>query len=1004
MNGYLFIKKAAILLIINSLVLSSLIPMHAASAKEQGLPKESKYDNYGVSASHPAAVEAGMEVLENGGNAVDAAIAVSYVLGVVEPYGSGIGGGGQMLILPPEKEEPVVYDYRASATSDEEWNQQATGVPGQVRGLAVIHEDFGMTPMEHLISPAVTLAEEGFEVDYLLWERLEAAKPRLPVEELPHFFPNGQTIEPGDNLKQPELAETLSAIQEMGPRAFYAGEIGEKFTEAVPYIDAEELAAYEVERTEAVKGELENGTLYSASAPLAGVSVVQSMLLAEEMNIAETKDNEFEFVHIMNEISKITKNERITKVGDPEFANVDVDELTSDEHIKELASQISLSEPSEETIFDEEREHDEKTDTTHFVVVDPDGMVVSATDTLSNFFGSGEYTSGFFINNSTEQFSEFADSPNAYAPNKRSRSLSAPTIYVEDERVIGIGTPGGNRIPPVMAQVLSRHLYFDEPLEDAVDAKRFYGEDDVLYVEDGFPEDVLGDIARAGYQFQNRQLAVYFGGIQALELNKVNGAITGIADLRRSGLWDAKDLFKWSEFFEKLFFVFFILGIIFPALHLLHSLPWFKSKGESIRRQLKEEKGISVLVPCYNEQGIIETSLKNMSSLPYQKKEVIYINDGSKDQTFSLLNTYLKLKPSKKNPLQKLSHKRVRGVYQSELYPFIYVIDKENGGKADALNAGIEYAGEGIVVSLDADTVLTENALPKVNEAFEDQDVVAAGGMVHVLQTKTKNPLKRLSLRHANFLVRLQMFDFLKAFYITKISLARFHALAVISGAFGIFRKDALLEVGGYRSTIGEDIDITLKMHEYIAKHVNKKVIHLKDAISYTEMPETWNDFFKQRVRWQKAYIDCVIHFHSFFRKTLLRKAVSFFYIFESFLVGIVSAFIMTGFFIANAIISPPESYLAYVLYYLTFLFIFGVVYDIAALIMNRYHGFRFQWRDIPSLFITILLDVFVYRFALMYIVMHGTIEYFFNTDWNKVSRTGRNYQTETKSETSPAA
>ncbi|MDV2684195.1 gamma-glutamyltransferase [Alkalihalophilus lindianensis] len=1000
----MFIKKLSILLIINSLVLGSVIPLNTASAEEQGLNKESKYDNYGVSASHPAAVEAGMEVLENGGNAVDAAIAVSYALGVVEPYGSGIGGGGQMLILPPDKEEPVVYDYRASATSDEEWNQQVSGVPGIVRGLAIIHEDFGLTPMEHLISPAVSLAEEGFEVDYLLWERLEAASPRLPVEELPHFFPDGKTIEPGKTLKQPELAETLTAIQEDGPRAFYAGEIGGKLTETIPYLDAEELATYEVEITEAVKGELESGTLYSASAPLAGVSVVQSMLLAEELNIAETKENEFEFVHIMNEISKITKNERITKVGDPEFTDVDVDVLTNDEHIKELAGQVSLSEPSKETIFDEEREHDEKTDTTHFVVVDPDGMVVSATDTLSNFFGSGEYTSGFFLNNSTEQFSEFGDSPNKYEPNKRSRSLSAPTIYVDDERVIGIGTPGGNRIPSVMAQVLSRHLYFGEPLENAVEAKRFYGEDDVLYVEEGYSEEVLGDMARAGYQFENKRLAVYFGGIQALELNKADGTINGIADMRRSGLWDAKDLFKWNEFFENLFFVFFILGIIFPSLHLLHSLPWFRSKEESIKKKLEEEKGISVLVPCYNEQGIIETSLKNMSSLPYKNVEVIYINDGSNDQTFSLLHTYLKLKPSNKAPLKKLSHKSVKNFYQSELYPFIYVVDKVNGGKADALNAGIEYASEDIVVSLDADTVLTENALPKVNETFEDEDVVAAGGMVHVLQTKTSNPLKRLSLRHANFLVRLQMFDFLKAFYITKVSLARFHALAVISGAFGIFRKEALLEVGGYRSTIGEDIDITLKMHEYIAKHISKKVVHIKDAISYTEMPETWNDFFKQRVRWQKAYIDCVIHFHSFFRKTLFRKAVSFFYIFESFLVGIISAFIMTGFFIVNAIVSPPESYLSYMLYYLTFLFIFGVVYDIAALIMNRYHGFRFQWRDIPSLCITILLDVFVYRFALMYIVMHGTIEYFFNTDWNKVSRTGRNYQTETKPDTSPAA
>ncbi|SFE60665.1 gamma-glutamyltransferase [Alteribacillus iranensis] len=993
-------KIAVIGIILNSVILSGIAyPQLVLSEEDSTSESVDTYDNYGVSASHPAAVEVGMEVLEEGGNAVDAAIAVSYALGVVEPYGSGIGGGGEMLLLPPGENEPIVYDYRAAAPFDENGEDKVSGIPSLVKGLDVIHQDYGLTPFEDLISPAISLAEEGFNVDYLLWERLTAASDRLPVKELPHLFPEGEAIEPGETLKQTELAETLTNIQENGPDEMYEGEISKKVTEAVPYMDQEEFERYEVKQTEPVEGKLKQGTMYSANPPLSGISVIQSLLLAEKLDIAKTKEDEDQFIHVMTEISKVTKEERLTKIGDPSYTDVDAEKLTDEEYVEELAEQISTTSPSEESVNDEEHVDDQQTDTTHFVIVDPDGMVVSATNTLSNFFGSGEYTAGFFINNSIEYFSRYADSPNKYEPGKRSRSLTAPSIFINEDRVLGIGTPGGNRIPPVMAQVLARHFYFGDPLDEAVDAKRFYGQGDTLYVEDGFEEELLADVIRKGYQFEIRKVPVYFGGIQALELDREEGAINGFADVRRSGSWDAKDKDKWKDYANVAVGVFFLLGVVFPLLHLIHSSPWFQNKtGHARQRRLEDEKGISILVPCYNEQGIIGTSLENMTSLPYSKFEVIYINDGSTDKTFSLLNQTLDLKRSStKAPLKKISHRRVKNVYQSNIFPHIYVVDKVNGGKADALNAGIEYAKENIVITLDADTVLTENALPQVNETFEDDNVVAAGGMVHILQTKTSNPLKRLSLFHTNMLVRLQMLDFMKAFYITKASLARFDALAIISGAFGIFRKQALLEVGGYRSTIGEDIDITLRMHQYIASQTKKKVVHLKEAISYTELPENTRDFFKQRIRWQKAYMDCVLHFRSFFAKTLFTKAVSFFYIVESFLIGIVSAFVMSLFFIGNALLYPPDSYITYTLFYLSYLFLFGVFYDLAALGMNRYYGFKFQRKDLPALLVTILIDVFVYRFVLIYVVIHGTIAYFFNKDWNKVSRTGRDYQSDSK-------
>ncbi len=989
-------KTLPLFVLLHIFLLASITPFHTASAEANTENKLIDFsDDYGVSASHPLAVDIGMEVLKNGGNAVDAAVAVSYALSVVEPFGSGIGGGGQTLLLPPKESEPIVYDYWAEAPNNPKAAYEQTGVPGFVKGMEQLHKDYGSKPFNELISPAINLAEEGFEIDYLLSQRLGGASKRLPVGTLDHFYPNGNHLQPGDHLKQLELAKTLTSIKNKGADAFYQGEIGKSFIKAAPYITEKDLMNYKVQKTKPVKVELEKGTMYSASSPLAGITLAQSIKLAEKVDIENTKNNQSEFVHLMSEISRVTNNERIRNVGDPSFEDVDVNTLTSSEHIRKLEKQLS-SRPSTEIEDDGEKIDDNHTDTTHFVIIDKNGMTVSTTNTLSNFFGSGQYVDGFFLNNTLDNFSSHSTSLNYYEPGKRSRSFSAPTIIISDDKVLGIGSPGGRRIPTVMAQVLSRHLYMEESLEDAVNAPRFYGESGKLYIEKEFPEDLTAEMISRGYTLEPKLLPIYFGGIQALELDKEKHDITGIADIRRSGTWDSKN--KGSALLGGIVLFFFIIGISFPLLHLFHCLPWFKDKKQDTKHTQDKEDSISILVPCYNEQGIIETSVESMKRLAYSNFEVLYINDGSKDNTMPLLNKLLQLRLCTKSPLKKLQHKRVKGVYKSELYPHIYVIDKVNGGKADALNAGIEYASNSLVITLDADTILTEQALTVVNEKFADPDVVAAGGMVHILQTKTSQPLSRLSMLKANLLLRLQTLDFLKAFYITKVSLARFDALAVISGAFGIFRKEVLLDVGGYRSSIGEDIDITLRIHQYINKFKKKKILLIPESVSYTELPETWEDFFKQRIRWQKAYIDCLFHFRTFFIKTLFKKGVSFFYIFESFFAGTLSAYVMAILFIVRAIYYPPESYTHYILMYLLYMFIFGFLYSLVALTMNKHYGFSFEKKDFGRLLITLLVDVFIYRFVIIYIVMYGSIAYFFNHNWNKVQRTGRKYDTDSQS------
>ncbi|MFC2947724.1 glycosyltransferase family 2 protein [Virgibacillus sediminis] len=451
---------------------------------------------------------------------------------------------------------------------------------------------------------------------------------------------------------------------------------------------------------------------------------------------------------------------------------------------------------------------------------------------------------------------------------------------------------------------------------------------------------------------------------------------------------------------ELFLIVLFYLCLFFPVLHLLHCLPWFAVQEEKEKNNPDKEKGISILIPCYNEAGIIETSVNSMKSLAYQNFEVIYVNDGSTDSTFKLLNKFLNLEKCWRMPLNKLDHQEVESIYQSKICPNIFVVNKVNGGKADALNAGIEFSSKEIVITLDADTVLTESALTTVNDKFDDENVVAAGGMVHVLQTKTKNPLSRLSISRANILVRVQMLDFLKAFYITKISLARFQGLAIISGAFGIFNKNLLIEVGGYRSSVGEDIDITLKIQRYISKKKNKKkrVILIDDAIGYTELPETWRDLFKQRIRWQKGYVDCLIYFLPFLVRTLFTRSVSFFYIIESFTVAVFAGYVTLGIFIYSAVINFSLTLLSFIILYLLYIVLFNFIYDLLVLKQVKRYGFSFHKKDRFRLFITIVYDIFVHRFVTMYFVMFGSIAYFFNKDWKKVARTGRNYGTDVAS------
>jgi gamma-glutamyltranspeptidase / glutathione hydrolase len=500
--------------------------------------EEERLGSFGVSASHPVAVDVGMQVLEAGGNAVDAAVAVAFALGVAEPFGSGIGGGGAMLVQAPDA-EPRYFDYREIAPTSGEPPTSDIGVPGFVAGMAHVNDELGTVELAELIEFAARIAEDGFTVDAYLHERTRDAGHRMPIHLLPRLFPDGQALPTGETLRQPEYAEALRLIQSEGPEVMYEGQLAEAIVEAVSGLEMEDFAAYEVVEVEPSRGTFAGFELLSGGAPVAGPAVIQLLQIAEALGVAELDLQEADGFHVMAQAWRLANADRVDHVGDPTIEDVDLDELLAVDRSSQLAGTIPMD--GFVPIDEDGEQASLETDTTHVVVVDRDGTMVSMTNTLSNFFGSGLPVSGFFLNDQLKNFSAEPDSINFPAPLKRPRSFITPTIVLEDGKpVLGIGTPGGRRIPNIMAQVLVRWAAHGEGLEDAVLAPRFHLERQTLEVEESPGNGVAGELTSRGYEVTTFvPTTEYYGGVQALIVDWDARTIDGVEDTRREGTWDA---------------------------------------------------------------------------------------------------------------------------------------------------------------------------------------------------------------------------------------------------------------------------------------------------------------------------------------------------------------------------------------------------------------------------------------------------------------------------------
>ncbi|GAA4719053.1 gamma-glutamyltranspeptidase / glutathione hydrolase [Promicromonospora umidemergens] len=488
---------------------------------------------YGVSAGHPLAAEAGDLMLERGGSAVDAAIAAAFADAVMQPASSGIGGGGVSIVVGDG--EATNYEYREVVNQAGQIPDGGAGIPGFVAGMERLHRDHGNLPWADLLAPAIKIADEGGPVSRYLASSINSPYGQDITGALPQFRrADGTPLQEGDTLVQADLAETMRNLAEEGAGSFYTGTLAQTLAQT-PGIDHESLAAYQVDTFEPASGPVGRYTMLSGAPALPGAAIIQMVQIAEAAGIADVDPDSPEFVDLLSRAWQVADTSVQQHFGDPRYVNVPVDRLTDPGQNAQIAATlVDAAQASKRSAA--QGGYESAPNTTHISVIDADGTAVSMTNTITNYWGSGQYVAGFFLNDQLERFSDIgAMSANLPEPGRRSVTWSSPSMLLDDQGrpVLVIGTPGGRQIPSTTANVVVRWALHRQSLEDAVRAGRFILTDGQLRLE---TRGLADPMAALGYDVvvsDQAELANY-GSVQALAVDWDEGKVTSFADERRS--------------------------------------------------------------------------------------------------------------------------------------------------------------------------------------------------------------------------------------------------------------------------------------------------------------------------------------------------------------------------------------------------------------------------------------------------------------------------------------
>lgn len=488
---------------------------------------------HGMVASVDAmATRVGVDILKQGGNAVDAAIAVGFALAVTHPQAGNLGGGGFMLLrtaagrttaidfremAPARASRDMFLDKQGNADSKLSLTSHlASGTPGTVAGFALAAQKYGTLPLSTLLAPAIKLARGGIIVNDALADDLATyGKENLINHDNSRaifYKADGQPYQKGDRLVQKNLAHSLQLIAQQGPDAFYKGKIADEIAAEMAQhgglIGKADLAAYRAVERKPVSGSYRGYEVFSMPPPSSGgIHIVQILNILENFDLAKWGFGSADAMQVMAEAEKYAYADRSEYLGDPDFVKVPQQALTSKAYAKTLAQQIDVNKarPSAD-IKPGKLAPYESNQTTHFSVVDKDGNAVAVTYTLNTYFGSGVVAgnSGILMNNEMDDFSAKPGTPNVYGlvggeanaiqPAKRPLSSMSPTIVAKDGKTwLVTGSPGGSRIITTVLQMVVNSIDFGMNVAEATNAPRFHHQwlPDQLRVEKGFSPDTL---------------------------------------------------------------------------------------------------------------------------------------------------------------------------------------------------------------------------------------------------------------------------------------------------------------------------------------------------------------------------------------------------------------------------------------------------------------------------------------------------------------------------------
>jgi gamma-glutamyltranspeptidase/glutathione hydrolase len=524
-----------------------------------------------VSAQEAVAAQIGLDILEAGGNAVDAGVAVAFALAVTLPRAGNIGGGGFMLVHDAESGETKAIDYREMAPLtadrdmflDEEGNADselsrftglAVGVPGTVAGMQMALENYGSMTLAEVIQPAIELARDGIAVTPGLADSLVGLEARLkkwPSSASIFYKEDGSFYEPGEILVQSDLANTLQKVADEGPDGFYKGETAEKIVDAVQAaggrITLEDMANYKPVLRDPVRGTYRGYEIVSMPPPSSGgAHIIQILNILENYPISFLGHNSADTIHLMSEAMKRAYADRSEYLGDSDFVDVPLAEITSKAYAKDISKQISLNAATPSiTIKPGSLAPYESDQTTHFSIVDKDGNAVSNTYTINFSYGSGMVAdgTGVLMNNEMDDFAAKPGVPNAYGlvggdanaveGGKRPLSSMSPTIVMKDGKVYLVtGSPGGSRIITTTLQVIMNVIDHGMNIAEASFAPRIHHQwlPDEIRIEDGISPDTIDLLEQRGHKVSEQSV---MGSTQSILVDHESGYLFGASDPRR---------------------------------------------------------------------------------------------------------------------------------------------------------------------------------------------------------------------------------------------------------------------------------------------------------------------------------------------------------------------------------------------------------------------------------------------------------------------------------------